>query len=132
MKVRRFAVTAVLVTLTLGPACAPDPPVDLDAAWEQAEGVCFTDPRYDGTPPDLRYLGPVDTPANAVMYPSTDGTCSGEPTGPVFILRAAGAEAAAQKCAEWNGTVMQGISRVSDWYPAFPTDAHFCEVAATP
>ena len=132
MKVRRSTVVAVLVMLPLGAACAPDAPVDLDAAWERAEGVCFTDPRYEGTPPDLRYLGPADTPANAVAYSSTDGTCSGEPKGPMFILRVADLDAAVQKCAEWDGTVMQGISRVSDWYPAFPTDAHFCHVAPTP
>ena len=131
MKVRPFVVAAFLAAMVLAASCAPAPPPDPDAAWEAAEGECFTDPRFEPAPYDLRYVGPQDTPGNAVVFHSRDGTCSGEVWGPQFILRAPSYEAATLRCAEWGGFVYGGISQVSAWYPGFPVDGHLCWIPAS-
>ena len=129
MKVRPFVAAAFVAALALTAACAPESPPDPDAAWDRAQGVCFTDPRFADTPYDLRYLGPPDTPGNAEFFSSTDGTCSGDPLRSAeVILRAPDYDSAKQTCDEWQGRIYAGISRVSDWYPGFPVDAHFCAI----
>ena len=131
MRVRPF-VAPLLAAFVVMTACAPGPSTDLDAAWARAVGECFTNPDSDHVP-DLRFLGPVDTPDNAQLYSSTDGSCSGELRGTLFILRAPSTDAAAEKCAEWNGLVYSGLSGESGYWPGFPGDGYICHrESATP
>lgn len=117
------AIAAALLSATgaLG-ACTPPPTDD----WIPI-GQCF-----DGPGLDFVYDGPQDAASNVHGMSSTDGSCTGDPTGQLTFVRADDQAAADALCATATPATPGAVSVASfPTSPALPADTWQCFSAAS-
>jgi hypothetical protein len=120
-------VTAAVAALALG-ACAPDPGPSGPAPtpWLAAGCIDSTVPDV----PDFSFSGIANQANNATGHDtgdglSSDGTCTGTPSDPNAVVRAADLSAAVTACAVVGSTVVNP-PRLVDFGYQVPVDAWAC------
>jgi hypothetical protein len=128
MKLRPFTRVAVGVALLAGlTACVDEPPAPAPEPdpWDDAIGLCWQPTITVSL--DLMYLGPKNTPDNAVLFGSANGTC-GAGSQKAMMVQATSLEEAAELCQSYKGLKPGGGMPVNwGWdRDGVPEDAYLC------